>query len=88
MFLWLCFLRLVLWAGRRAAARPEHHRYLKHLTMLAAACLFLIDLLVLVHGFRSDGPTLGHLVIAFPLGTLAAFLWHDALRRRRRERRA
>lgn len=87
-FLWLYFARWVVWAGRRAAARPEHHRYLKQLTMLAATCLALIDLTILVAGFLDGGPRLVHLAIGFPVGTLAAFLWYHALGRHRRERRA
>lgn len=67
-------LRWVVWAGLHAAARPEQHPYLRRLSEFSAAGLILIDLLVLVHGFRSGGPSLGHWLLAVPLGTLAIFL--------------
>jgi hypothetical protein len=71
---WLVFLRWILWAGRRVVARPEHHPYVKHLSRLAAACLIVIALMLLVRGFLGGGSTVGYLMMAVPLGMLAAFL--------------
>jgi len=86
LFLVLYALRWVLWAGLHAAARPEQHPYLRRLSEFTAAGLLLIDLAILVHGFRSGGPSLGHWLLAAPLGTLAVFLLQKSARRARLRR--
>lgn len=86
LFLLLYFLRWVAWAGLHAAARPAQHPYLRRLRELTAAGLILIDLLVLVHGFRSGGPNLAHWLVALPLGTLAAYLLQKSARGARARR--
>ena len=52
------------------------------------AGLILIDLVILVHGFRSGGPSLGHWLLAVPLGTLATYLLHRSARRYQLQNRA
>jgi len=86
LFYLLYALRWIAWAGLHAAARPEQHPYLRRLSEFTAAGLILIDLLILVHGFRSGGPSLGHWLLAAPLGTLAIFLLHRNTRRQRLRR--
>lgn len=88
LFVLVYFARWVVWAARRAAARPAQHPYLRRLPEFSAAGLVLIDLLVLVHGFRSGGPSLAHWLIALPLGTLAAYLFQKSARRHRLAKRA
>ena len=88
LFLVVYFLRWLTWAALRAAARPAQHPYLRRLSELTAAGLILIDLVILVHGFRSGGPSLGHWLLAVPLGTLAAYLLHKSARRHQVVKRA
>lgn len=82
LFAVVYFVRWVTWAAMRAAARPAQHAYLRRLTELTALGLILIDLLILVHGFRSGGPSLGHWLLAAPLGSLAVYLLQKSARRR------
>lgn len=89
LFCLLLAVRWVVWAVQRAAARPARHRYFGRLVVLTALGLLLVDLGILVDGFRSGaGPNQRQWAVAIPLGTLAFFLLQQAARAHTAQRQA